>query len=117
MHTNKSELEKQCMEMLASGVIRPSLAAFSMPVLLVKKSDDSWQFCVNYHMLNATTVKDMFPIPVVDELLDELNGATFFTKLDLRSGYHQVLIDPAGVRRPHFKHMRACSSSSLCYSA
>jgi hypothetical protein len=76
-------LEKQCAEMLASCVIRPSSSVFSAPVLLVKKADDSWWFCINYRALNIVTVKDMFPIPVVDELPDELNRAIFFTQLDL----------------------------------
>jgi hypothetical protein len=89
--------------MLKRGVIQHSVSAFASPVLLVKKKDGTWRFCVDYRHLNAITVKNKHPLPIVDELLDELAGVQWFTKLDFRSGYHQIRVAKGDEMKTTFK--------------
>ena len=82
------ELRTQLDELLAKGFIKPSSSPWGAPVLFVKKKDGSMRLCIDYRELNKVTIKNRYPLPRIDDLFDQLQGASYFSKIDLRSGYH-----------------------------
>ena len=97
------ELKKQLAELVKSGFIQPSKSPFGAPILFVKKKDGTMRMCVDYRALNNITIKNAYPLPRIEELFDRLQGAKYFSKIDLRSGYHQIRIDPQDVPKTAFR--------------
>ncbi|MCI32958.1 RNA-directed DNA polymerase (Reverse transcriptase), partial [Trifolium medium] len=97
------ELKKQLEELLEKKFIRPSVSPWGAPVLLVKKKDESMRLCVDYRQLNKATIKNKYPLPRIDDLMDQLMGARVFSKIDLRSGYHQIRVKAEDVPKTAFR--------------
>jgi hypothetical protein len=96
------ELKKQIDESLEKGYIIPSTLPWAAPVLFVEKNDGTKRMCIDYRSLNEVTVKNKYPLPRIEDLFDQLRGASVFLKIDLRSGYHQLRIWPSDIPKTAF---------------
>nr|GEW43892.1 putative reverse transcriptase domain-containing protein [Tanacetum cinerariifolium] len=97
------ELKDQLQELLERGFIRPSVSPWGAPVLFVKKKDGSMRLCVDYRVLHKITIRNRYPLPRIDELCDQLQGAMHFSKIDLRSGYHQLRVKEQDISKTAFR--------------
>ena len=98
----QDELEEQIKDLLAQGFIRPSCSPYGAPVLFVPKKDGRWRMCIDYRALNKQTIKDRYPLPRIDLLLDRLGQARVFSKLDLAQGYHQIAMTNDSIEKTAF---------------
>ncbi|KAJ9547013.1 hypothetical protein OSB04_019556 [Centaurea solstitialis] len=97
------ELSDQLQELSGKGFIRPSSSPWGAPILFVKKKDGSHRMCIDYQGLNKVTIKNRYPLPRIDDLFDQLQGASWFSKIDLRSGYHQLKVKEADIHKTAFR--------------
>ena len=97
------ELKKQLEDLIEKGFVRPSISPWGAPVLFVKKKDGSMRLCVDYRELNKVTIKNRYPLPRIEDLFDQLHGAMIFSKIDLRTGYHQLRIKRDDIPKTAFR--------------
>jgi len=98
-----AELKKQLENLLDKKFVRPSVSPWGAPVLLVKKKDGSMRLCIDYRQLNKVTIKNRYPLPRIDDLMDQLVGARVFSKIDMRSGYHQIKVKDEDMQKTAFR--------------
>ncbi|KAA0035808.1 DNA/RNA polymerases superfamily protein [Cucumis melo var. makuwa] len=97
------ELKMQLQELVDKGYIRPSVSPWGAPVLFVKKKDGTLRLCIDYRQLNKVTIRNKYPLPRIDDLFDQLRGAALFSKIDLRSGYHQLKVRESDITKTAFR--------------
>ncbi|GKA68159.1 putative reverse transcriptase domain-containing protein [Tanacetum coccineum] len=102
-HSELEELSGQLKELQDKGFIRPSSSPWGAPVLFIKKKDGSFRMCIDYKELNNLTIKNRYPPPRIDDLFDQLQGSQYFSKIDLRSGYHQLRVHEDDIPNTAFK--------------
>ena len=101
--TQLAKLKKQLIELETSSFIRLRNSSYGAPVIFVAKKDGTMRMCMDYRALNKITIKGKYPLPVIDDLLDQLAGAQFFTRIDLRSGYHQIRVAEGDIEKAAFR--------------
>ena len=97
------ELRVQLQELLDKGFIRPSTSPWGVPVLFVKKKDKTLRLCIDYRQLNKVTIKNRYPLSRIDDLFDQLRGARVYSKIDLRTGYHQLMVRETDIPKTMFR--------------
>jgi hypothetical protein len=116
------ELSNQLQELLDKGFIRPSFSPWGAHVMFVKKKDGSFRMCIDYRELYKLTIKNRYPLPRIDDLFDQLQGSTYFSKIDLLSGYHQLRVQEESIPRTAFTlrvlgHAIRANQRACCYGS
>ncbi|GKD06507.1 putative reverse transcriptase domain-containing protein, partial [Tanacetum coccineum] len=99
----RQELSNQLQELSDRGFIRPSTSPWGAPVLFVKKKDGSFKMCIDYQELNKLTIKNRYPLPMINDLFDQLQGSSVYSKIDLRSSYHQLRFRDEDIPKTAFR--------------